>query len=360
MPRNGAGTFSRDNGVNTGSSTWQNDRDAGANILALRHDNHDQDIADALTESIARDGQTTITANLPMAGFKHTNVGDSAARTDYAKTSQVQDNFYNYVGALSGTSTAYNASLSPAPSALVGGMRITARAQTDSGASATLNLNSLGAKPIHKYNGTVTAAGDLQSGYTHEFVYDANFSGGRWILMNPGGPTVRKIQYTTGFTNNNFVRFDSSGNLVEVTPANTRTAIGAAASGSNSDITALNTCALVSNSGAIQTLGTASAHDIVLRTNATSRWNVLGSSGHLVPNTNNVYDLGSTSFGVRNIYVNTGIQWQGTAQTWDRTTFTWTPLTSLSPAAATASDCANAINTIMNHLINVGLVDEIP
>jgi hypothetical protein len=66
MSRNGAGTYTlpAGNPVVTGttiSSTWAN------NTLS--------DIATALTQSLAKDGQTTPTANIPLGGFKITGLG---------------------------------------------------------------------------------------------------------------------------------------------------------------------------------------------------------------------------------------------------------------------------------------------
>jgi hypothetical protein len=66
MSRNGAGTYTlpAGNPVVTGttiSSTWAN------NTLS--------DIATALTQSLAKDGQTVPTANIPMGGFKLTGLG---------------------------------------------------------------------------------------------------------------------------------------------------------------------------------------------------------------------------------------------------------------------------------------------
>ena len=43
------------------------------------HNNTLDDIATELTNSIAADGQTVPTANLPMDGFKHTGAGDATA-----------------------------------------------------------------------------------------------------------------------------------------------------------------------------------------------------------------------------------------------------------------------------------------
>lgn len=71
MPRNGSGSYSLYTPGNpvvtntTISSSWAN------NTLS--------DIATALTNSLAKDGQTTPTANLPMGGFKLTGLGSGTA-----------------------------------------------------------------------------------------------------------------------------------------------------------------------------------------------------------------------------------------------------------------------------------------
>lgn len=74
MPRNGSGTYTlpAGNPVVTGtiiSSTTQNTTMS--------------DVATALTNSIAKDGQTVPTANLPMGGFKHTGAADATATGQY-------------------------------------------------------------------------------------------------------------------------------------------------------------------------------------------------------------------------------------------------------------------------------------
>lgn len=74
MPRNGSGTYQlpAGNPVVTGtiiSSTTQNTTMS--------------DVATALTNSIAKDGQTVPTANLPMGGFKHTGAADATATGQY-------------------------------------------------------------------------------------------------------------------------------------------------------------------------------------------------------------------------------------------------------------------------------------
>lgn len=56
------------------------------------------DIAAALTQSIASDGTTIITANLPLGGFKWTGVGNATARNEFAAAGQVQDGDFTWGG----------------------------------------------------------------------------------------------------------------------------------------------------------------------------------------------------------------------------------------------------------------------
>jgi len=62
-------------------------------ISPSKYNTNMTDIASGITESIARDGQTTITGNLPMAGFRHTGCGDGVSSTDYVTLGQVNSKF---------------------------------------------------------------------------------------------------------------------------------------------------------------------------------------------------------------------------------------------------------------------------
>lgn len=90
MAFNGSGTFNRNTGVYTGSTAWTQTRDAARKVRADDHDTHDQDIANGLSNCVTKDGQTTITANLPMAGFRHTNCGNAVSDTDYTTLGQIK------------------------------------------------------------------------------------------------------------------------------------------------------------------------------------------------------------------------------------------------------------------------------
>lgn len=174
MPRNGSGTYSRSTGVYSGTTAWTQTRDALRKIRVDDHDAHDQDVADAITASIAKDGQTTPTANLPMGGFAHTNVADATARTQYAKVSQIQDTGYLWGGTTGGTSTAYTISLTPAISAYAAGMTIRCIVNATCGASPTINVNGIGAVSITKLNSKALYVNELVVNTLIEIVYNGS------------------------------------------------------------------------------------------------------------------------------------------------------------------------------------------
>jgi hypothetical protein len=174
MPRNGSGSYSRTTGIYSGTTSWTQTRDALRKIRVDDHDAHDQDIADAITASLAKDGQTTPTANLPMGGYAHTNVADATARTQYAKVSQVQDTGYLWGGTTGGTSTAYTISLTPAISAYAAGLTIRCIVNATCGASPTINVNGIGAIAIRKLNSKALYANELIVNSLIELVYNGS------------------------------------------------------------------------------------------------------------------------------------------------------------------------------------------
>ncbi len=68
MAWNGSGTYSRTNGVNTGSEVWQDDAAAATKIKADRHDVHDEDISTAINACLTQNNESKPTAHfLPNA-----------------------------------------------------------------------------------------------------------------------------------------------------------------------------------------------------------------------------------------------------------------------------------------------------
>lgn len=162
MPRNGSGAYSLPAGnpvvpSTVISSTWAN------TTLS--------DLGTAITQSIANDGQTTPVANLPMATFRHTNVGNAVVRTDYAAAGQVQDSSLQWLTSIAGTDT-ITASITPSPAAYTAGQTFRFVAAATNTGAVTLNVNGLGAKAITKDGTAALTAGELRSGAVMEVVYD--------------------------------------------------------------------------------------------------------------------------------------------------------------------------------------------
>jgi hypothetical protein len=199
MPRN-SGTYTLPSG---------NPVSAGTVIEADWANNTLADIAAAISASLAKDGQTTPTANLPMGGFRHTGVGDASARSQYASAAQVQDGALNIAGSVAGTDTV-TASLDPAIALYADGMEVVlVPANTVTGA-ATLSLNGLTARPVVKYSGVALVAGDMAAGIPAVLRYD--LANTRWVLQNPIkvpdaalSSNVPKIDGVNVFTNANYI-----------------------------------------------------------------------------------------------------------------------------------------------------------
>jgi len=186
MARNGAGTYTlpAGNPVTTGttiSSSWAN------STL--------NDIASGLTTSLAYDGQTAPVANLPMATYAHTNVGNATLRTMYAAAGQVQDGTLTYLTSVSGTDTI--TAIAPiSMSAYATGQTfrfIAAGANTTT--SVTLNINSIGAKNITKNGTTALIAGDIPSGSVVIVTYD-----GTQFQISNLSPSAFVSSFTAGTT----------------------------------------------------------------------------------------------------------------------------------------------------------------
>lgn len=75
MAYNGSGTFSR-------LYSWVTDRNNSVKIRADRMDEEMDGFATGLSNAICRDGQSTITADIPFNSRKITGLGDAAAATD--------------------------------------------------------------------------------------------------------------------------------------------------------------------------------------------------------------------------------------------------------------------------------------
>ncbi|CAB4166089.1 hypothetical protein UFOVP853_14 [uncultured Caudovirales phage] len=158
--RDGAGNYSIPNSFTSGNTIAS----AGVNANFT-------DIATALTASIAKDGQTTPSANLPMGGYKHTNVAAAAARTDYARAGEVVDGAITWP-TVGGTGDVITLTTTIGPTAYAAGQRIRFKAGAANTGAVTVNWNTLGAKSLKTATGSALLASDITIGCIVEATYD--------------------------------------------------------------------------------------------------------------------------------------------------------------------------------------------
>lgn len=183
MARDGSGNYNLPTG---------NPVTTGTTISSTVHNNTMSDVATALTASIAKDGQTTPTADLPMGTQKHTNVGDAAARNQYAGAGQVQDSDFIVCGSVAGTN-AVTASLAPALTSYSAGMMIVMVPAANNTGATTLAINGLTALDVLKDDGDALASGDLVADVPAFLVLDG--AGDDFFLLNPqSAPSVADSQ----------------------------------------------------------------------------------------------------------------------------------------------------------------------
>ena len=166
------GTYTRSDGVFTGTSIWQNNRDAGTKIVADRHDTHDQDMATGLNQAINKDGSNAFTGAANLGSQKITGLADGTAHTDGVNAGQIQDGGLIFQATDSGSANTYAIALTPAVTAYVAGQVFHFKAANASSGASTLNVNALGAKNIKKKNDQDIAAGDIEQNAIVSVIYD--------------------------------------------------------------------------------------------------------------------------------------------------------------------------------------------
>ena len=150
MARNGSGTY---------SNPYPNFV-SGTVISSSETDANNSDIATALTQSIAVDGQSTLTANIPMNAKKLTGLAVGSAATDSLNLRQAQAEAMVWCGTAGGTANAITLSPSPAIAAYAAGQRFVwmASSSVNTGAT-TVAISGLGAIALQD-NGAALVAGN--------------------------------------------------------------------------------------------------------------------------------------------------------------------------------------------------------
>lgn len=173
---NGSGVYIRD-------YNWQNDAAANIPITASRMQPDTQDIADkGFGNCLTRDGQGFATANLPMAGFRHTGVSNGVAVTDYSAVGQVQNGSLLFsVGG--GTGDAITGTYAPVLTTLPNGITLYVSALGgNTVTNPTFSPNGLTARTITKRGGSALIVGEYATGQRLQLQYDLPNT--RWELIS--------------------------------------------------------------------------------------------------------------------------------------------------------------------------------
>ena len=166
------GTYTRSDGVFTGTQIWQSNRDAGTKIVADRHDTHDQDLATGINQAINKDGSNAFTGAANLGSQKITSLADGTAHTDGINAGQIQDGGLIFQSNDTGSANAYAIALTPAVTAYVAGQVFHFKAGNANTGASTLNVNALGTKNIKKRNDQDPAAGDIEEDAIISVIYD--------------------------------------------------------------------------------------------------------------------------------------------------------------------------------------------
>lgn len=192
MSYNGSGTFLINS---TGQPVV-----AGTVISSSTFNALTTDLANGLSTAITKDGQTTITNNIPLNNFKVTNLGAGTVASDAARLDQVQSGATTTL-TVTGTDT-YVGTASPALAAYAAGNTFSFIVPNTNTGPATLNVSALGAKTITKNGTTALTAGDLTAGTVAIVIYD----GTRFQLATAaaaggsGSVTSVSVNAANGFT----------------------------------------------------------------------------------------------------------------------------------------------------------------
>src|SRR5512139_2826517 len=122
---------------------------------------------------------------------------NNSARAEMASAAMwIGDN--SGVLATSGTSAAFTVTSKQVSTAVVDGYTIAVRLHAATEASATLNVDAVGAKAIQKYAGTNVAAGDVTANSIHRFTY--NSASTAWVAHGQRDVTSLSSLAVTGAT----------------------------------------------------------------------------------------------------------------------------------------------------------------
>lgn len=155
------------------------------------------DIAAALTESIAKTGVTTASANLPMGGFKHLSVATATAFDQYTQAGQTQTSVLIHATSVTmPVADQYAAALVLGPITFVTGQMVVIAFPTTNIGPSTLNINGSGARALVKATGVPLSPGNCVVGNQFIIIFD----GTNWRMwIDATGLTSAEVIASLGY-----------------------------------------------------------------------------------------------------------------------------------------------------------------
>lgn len=210
MARNGSGVM----------SIPSPDFVAGTVISSTDTDANNADIVAEITNSIAADGQTTISADIPFNAKKITGLAAGVAATDAANLAQIQAEGYIWCGVMTGTKNAGILTPAPAIAAYIAGMRFAWLASANvndstmtvaiSGLSTIAVQNDLSALASGDHAANKLYVGIMDTTSTIQIQRHADVSGGSSVTL--GTPVV-----TTSGTSIDITNISSGAKRIDIT-----------------------------------------------------------------------------------------------------------------------------------------------
>lgn len=202
MARNGVGTYVLPAGqpVVTGTT-----------ISSTTHNTLMTDVANALTTSLASDGQTVPTANLPLGGYKITGLGAATTNGDAIRYEQVAgtnsittsmtgltaptvnanpvratDIQTQLVQAFTtaGSGTAFTLTPTPAIAANIANQRFRVKFNAAAGATPTLAVSGQTAQNLKYYTSAGTKSAITSTQVPINWLSDVEYDGTDWVVLN--------------------------------------------------------------------------------------------------------------------------------------------------------------------------------
>lgn len=166
MPFNGSGTYSAPSspGAFNPATTGQQATPTAWNALLT-------DLATALSTTLTRDGQSTVTNDIPMNAHKLTGLANGTAATDAANIGQVANGGFTSVND-TGAADAYVIAPSFPITVYAAYQAFQFKAANANTGTSTLAVSGLAAKTIKHLDGTNLLAGDILAGQIVEVMYD--------------------------------------------------------------------------------------------------------------------------------------------------------------------------------------------